>query len=118
MARYSYNIPRDTRGEGKILMIFSKKSFIWTVAFAAVGIITVYPIFALFGQSLIGLAGVLVFGVIGFIISSAKMPNSTNFEILRKTGGEDIDEILLRLIKFKKKGGKIYLYYKGGNDNE
>ena len=104
--------------ELKGCMIFSKKSFIWTVAFAAVGIITVYPIFALFGQSLIGLAGVLVFGVIGFIISSAKMPNSTNFEILRKTGGEDIDEILLRLIKFKKKGGKIYLYYKGGNDNE
>ena len=25
MARYSYMIPRDTKGDGRILMIFSKK---------------------------------------------------------------------------------------------
>ena len=118
MARYSYMIPRDTKGEGKILMIFSKKSFIWTAAFALVAFVTIYPICCMFGSSVIGMIGILLFGLIGFIISSLKMPNSQNFEILRKTGGEDIDEILIRLLKFKKGGKKIYLYYTGGKENE
>lgn len=118
MARYSYMIPRDTKGEGKILMIFSRKSFLWTIAFAAVGLITIYPICAILGVTLIGWAGILLLGLIGFFISSFKMPNSQNFEILRKTGGEDIDEILIRLLKFKKGGKKVYLYYTGGKENE
>ena len=118
MARYSYVIPRDTKGEGRILMIFTKKSFLWTAICASVGLITIYPICAIFGASLIGLVGVLVFGLIGFAIGALKMPNSQNFEILRKTGGENIDEIILRLLKFKKRGKRIYLYYTGGKENE
>ena len=118
MARYSYMIPRDTKGEGKILMIFSKKSFLWTIACAGVGLVTIYPILAILGLSLIGLIGVLLFALIGFIIGSAKMPNSQNFEIFRKTGGEDMDEIILRLLKFKKGGKKVYLYYTGGKEDE
>lgn len=118
MARYSYMIPRDTKGEGKILMIFSKKSFLWTLACAGVALITIYPIFLILGMSLIGMIAIGIFGLIGFCIGSLKMPNSNNFEILRKTGGEDLDEILKRLIKFKRGGKKIYLYYTGGNENE
>jgi len=118
MARYSYMIPRDTKGEGKILMIFSKKSFLWTIGCALVGLVTIYPICAIIGASLIGMIGVLLFGLIGFAIGSLKIPNSNNFEIFRKTGGEDIDEILIRLLKFKKGGKKIYLYYTGGKENE
>ena len=107
MARYSYMIPRDTKGEGRILMIFTKKSFLGTVLGASIALITIYPICAIFGASLIG-----------FIITALKMPNSSNFEILRKTGGEDIDEILLRLIKFKKGGKRVYLYWTGGKEDE
>ena len=118
MARYSYTIPRDTKGEGKILMIFSKKSFLWTIGCASAALITIYPICSILGATFVGLIFVLLFGLIGFVIGSFKMPNSTNFEILRKTGGEDIDEILLRLIKFKKKGKKVYLYCTGGKENE
>ena len=117
MGRYSYMIPRNTKGEGRILMIFTKKSFLWTVAFAAVGAITIYPISFILGNTIIGMIGILVFGLIGFGIGALKMPNSQNFEILRKTGGEDLDEILIRLIKFKKGGKKLYLYT-GGNDDE
>ena len=118
MARYSYVIPRDTKGEGRILMIFTKKSFLGTVLGASIALITIYPICAIFGASLIGWIGVLIFGLIGFIITALKMPNSSNFEILRKTGGEDIDEILLRLIKFKKGGKRVYLYWTGGKEDE
>ena len=118
MARYSYMIPRDTKGEGKILMIFSKKSFLWTIGFAFFALITIYPICLIFELSLIGIACVLLFGLIGFGIGSLKMPNSQNFEIFRKTGGENIDEILIRLLKFKKGGKKVYLYYTGGKEDE
>lgn len=117
MARYSYMIPRNTKGEGRILMIFSRKSFIWTIASAAVGLVTIYPIFAILSLPLIGMIGILVFGLIGFIIGAAKMPNSQSFEILRKTGGEDIDEIIMRLIKFKRAGKTVYLYT-GGKEND
>lgn len=118
MARYSYMIPRDTKGEGRILMIFTRKSFIGTVIGAAIALITIYPICAIFGATMIGIISVLVFGLIGFIITAAKMPNSSNFEILRKTGGEDIDEILLRYLKFKKGGKRLYLYWTGGKEND
>lgn len=118
MARYSYMIPRNTKGEGKILMIFSRKSFLWTICCAAAALITIYPICLILGTVLIGWIFVLVFGLIGFIISSFQIPNSQNFEIFRKTGGEDIDEILVRLLKFKKKGKRVYLYYTGGKENE
>ena len=118
MARYSYMIPRDTKGEGKILMIFSKKAFLWTIGLAFIGLCTIYPICAIVGYTLIGMGGVLLLGLIGFIIGTFKMPNSQNFEILRKTGGEDIDEILIRLFKFKQRGKKVYSYYIGGNEDE
>ena len=118
MARYSYMIPRDTKGEGRILMIFTKKSFLGTVLGASIALITIYPICAIFGAPLIGWIGVLIFGLIGFIITALKMQNSSNFEILRKTGGENIDEILLRLIKFKKGGKRVYLYWTGGKEDE
>ena len=104
MGRQSYMIPRNTKGEGKILMIFSRKSFLWTIGCAGAALLTVYPVCSMLGFTLIGLILVLIFGLIGFIISSFQMPNSQNFEIFRKTGGEDIDEILIRLLKFKKKG--------------
>ena len=57
-------------------------------------------------------------GLIGFGIGTLKVPESRNFEFFRKTGGENIDEILFRIIKFKKQGNKIYLYHKGGDENE
>ena len=110
MARYTYTIPRDTKGEGKILMIFSKKSFIWTICFAGFGLITVYLICTILNHAVIGIIGTLLFGLVGFIISTMKMPNSQNFEILRKTGGENIDDVIKRAIKFKMQRNKIYVY--------
>ena len=47
-----------------------------------------------------------------------KIPDTNGFEITRKAGGENIDEIIMRAIKFKKQGKKLYLYHKGGSDNE
>lgn len=39
------------------------------------------------------------------------MPNSAAFEMTRKTGGENIDDVILRWLKFKfKSKKKIYVY--------
>ena len=119
MARYTYTIPRNTKGEGRILMIFSKKSFLWTIACAGVGLVLGYfPIGVILGHSVVGIVVTLIFGLIGFCIATLKVPESNNFEFFRKTGGQNIDEILFRLIKFKKQKNRIYLYHKGGNENE
>lgn len=60
-----------------------------------------------------GLVG--FFGLIGFAIGTFKIPESNQFEITKKAGGLNIDEVILRLIKFKKKNNRIYLYTKEEN---
>lgn len=59
-----------------------------------------------------GLIITAALAIIGFAIGTLKMPDTNQFEITRKTGGENLDTILLRLIKFKLRGKKIYVYTK------
>lgn len=40
------------------------------------------------------------------------MPNIESFNITRKTGGENIDDVIKRWVLFKKKKNKIYVYAK------
>jgi len=61
---------------------------------------------------MIGLIFILIFAAVGFGIATLKMPDSQNFEITRKTGGDKIDDIIARAIKFKLKGKRIYVYTK------
>ena len=71
---------------------------------------------SMFKSSLfIGAGFVGFFGLIGFVIGTFKMPESANFEITKKTGGENIDEVILKAIKFKNKKNRIYLYTKEEN---
>ena len=41
-----------------------------------------------------------------------KVPDTNSFEITRKTGGENIDDIITRYIKFKNNKKKLYVYTK------
>lgn len=71
---------------------------------------------SMFKSSLfIGAGLVGFFGLIGFVIGTFKMPEFANFEITKKTGGENIDEVILKAIKFKNKKNRIYLYTKEEN---
>jgi len=105
----TYNLPRNVKGEGRILFIFSSKALIYSAIGAAVGLIF-YLIFSLLGVSLVGLVITAVLGLIGFLIGTFKIPDSSNFEITRKTGGENIDDVIKRAIKFKMQKNKIYVY--------
>ena len=105
----TYNLPRNVKGEGRILFIFTGKSMIYTVIAGAVGLLF-YFIFSAFGLNLVGIVITACFALIGFLIGTLKVPNLEKFDFTRKTGGENLDDVIRRAIKFKTKGKKIYIY--------
>ena len=113
----TYNLPRNVKGEGRILFIFSNKSLITTCVGAAIGLVF-YIIFKLMKLTMIGVILVLVFAVLGYSVGMFKMPDSNGLEITRKTGGENLDDIIKRYIKFKKNKRKLSVYTKEENLNE
>lgn len=112
----TYELPRNVKGEGRILFIFTTKSLIYTVVSAGIGLIFNF-ILSMLNMTLAGLITVGIFAVIGFIIGTIKMPELGRFEFAKKTGGENLDDIIIRFIKFKTKGKKIYVYKEGKNDD-
>ena len=94
----TYEIPRDYKGEGRILYIFSTKGLIF------------YFILKMLGFATVGIIITLIFAAIGFAIGTLKVPEANGLEITKKTGGENIDDVIIRWIKFKKNGNKIYVY--------
>lgn len=107
----TYEIPRDYRGEGRILYIFSTKGLIYTAVGVAIGLIF-YFIFKHLKLPLVGIGIVLLFGLIGYCIGTFKMPDTKKFSITQKTGGEKIDDVIMRYIRFKQKKNRIYVSIK------
>ena len=105
----TYNLPRNVKGENRILFVFSTKSLIYTVVSTGVGLLF-YFIFKLFNMTMVGIAIVVLFALLGFGIGTLKVPEIAKFEFSKKTGGENIDDVIKRAIKFKTKGKKIYVY--------
>lgn len=112
-----YEIPRNYKGESRILYIFSTKALAYTGIGAVVGGIF-YLLFNAIGLTLIGIIFVVIFGLIGFCIGTFKIPESKKFKFTEKTGGEAIDDIIKRWIKFKKRKNKIYIYLKEDTKDE
>lgn len=104
-----YNIPRNYKGEGKILFIFSTKALLYSVIGAIAGLLFYY-IFRMLNMTIVGVIIVIIFAVIGFSIATFKIPDNTSFAITKKVGGENIDKIIMRWIKFKRNKNKIYIY--------
>lgn len=107
----TYNLPRNVKGEGRILFIFSTKGLITTCIGGAVGLLF-YAIFSALGLKMVGIIITLICAAIGYAIGMLKVPNTNGMEITRKTGGENIDDVILRYIKFKANKKKYYVYTK------
>lgn len=106
----AYFVPRSVKGETRILFIFTIKSFVLTIAFALIGVLIWTLLGSIINISLVaGLILVVITGAIGYVIGAVTIPDSPMMGPLRKAGGENIFDILLRLIAFKGKK-KIYLY--------
>jgi len=76
-------------------------------------------LFKAIGIGTVGLVLLILFALTGFAIGTLKVPNSVAFEITRKTGGENLDDVIMRWIKFKVKNKKkIYVYTEGGTKDD
>lgn len=107
----TYNVPRNVKGEGRILFIFSNKSIITTCIGGGIGLIF-YVIFSAINLTMVGIVITLIFALIGYAIGMFKVPDTNGLEITRKTGGENIDDVIKRYIKFKQNKKKLYVYTK------
>ena len=104
----THMIPRNTKGEGRILFIFSTKALIYTVV-AGMLALPFYWFFNSIRMTTVGIVIVGIFVLLGFSIGTFKVPNSEAFKVTRLVGGENIDDIILRYFKFMRKKNKIYI---------
>ena len=105
----TYNLPRDVKGEGRILFVFSAKALVYTAVGGACGL-PLYLIFSILSMNVVGLICIAILGLVGFVIGTFKVPDTSNFKITQKTGGENIDDVIKRAIKFKMQKNRIYVY--------
>ncbi len=113
-----YQIPRNVKGEGRILFIFSTKALIYTGIGGGIGLVF-WWILDMMGAGVVGIALIILFALIGFGLGTLKVPNSVAFEITRKTGGENLDDVIMRWLKFKMTNKKkIYIYTEGGTKDD
>ena len=106
-------IPRETGGEGRILLVFTSKGFVATLIGLAIGGF-LNTFFSAIGATAVGWVVLAICALTGFIIGQVKMPKSNSFDLFKKTGGDYIYEIIAKYFAFKKKR-KIYTYDKGGS---
>lgn len=106
----TYYIPRNYRGESRILYIFTMKSLITTAVGALLGSVFLL-IFQAIGMKLVGFILMGVFALIGYAVGALKIPTIVGIPITKKIGGEPIGEIILRYMKFRK-SRKMYTYTK------
>ena len=69
-----------------------------------------YLIFSIVKLNIVGIILMLLLALIGFAIGTLKVPETNAFEITKKTGGENIDDVIRRAIKFKMNRNRIYIY--------
>ena len=104
----TYYIPRNYKGETRLLYIFSIKSLITTAIGAIIGFIF-YLICSMMGIKLVGIIILLIFAVIGYCVGALKIPTISGLPVTKKIGGESISDIIIRYFKFKRER-KIYTY--------
>lgn len=115
----TYNIPRNTKGEGRLFYIFSTKALIWTVGGVLVGALFKYilkAIGSIFSKgaanalNIVGIILMVVLALLGFVIGTFKLPKNERFEITKKAAGISLDKIILESIRFKINKYKLYVY--------
>jgi len=104
----TYYIPRNYKGESRILYIFTIKSLLTTVIGIGVGLIF-YFLFKILTLESIGIGLLIFWGLLGYAIGAFKIPTIAGIPVTKKIGGEPLSEIIIRYIKFKR-NKKIYTY--------
>ena len=113
----TYNVPRNVKGEGRILYIFSTKSLIY-MGISAIIAVPVYLIVTAIFSQLPGLIAAGLVLAIAFVIATFNIPEIGVLKTTRTIGGQKIDDIIKRAYKFRKKGNRLYIYTKEDENNE
>lgn len=103
-----YNIPRNVKDEGRILFIFTGKSMGYTVGGALIGSLF-YFLFSALGMSMVGVVIVAILALIGFTVGTLKMPSIGSLKFSKTVSGENVDELILRAVRFKQRKNRIYI---------
>ncbi len=106
----THPIPKDLRGETRILVIFTVKSLITTAIFGVIGVIF-YLIFSSLKMKAAGVIILIILALFGYGFGTVKMPKITGMKFTKNIEGDSLDEIFLRFIKFRA-NRKIYTYTK------
>ena len=104
----TYYIPRNYKGETRILYVFTVKSLITTVLGGLIGAVF-YFLFSTLGLNKVGIVLLAICALIGWAIGALKIPTVVGIPVTKKIGGESVSDIIIRYIKFKK-NRKIYTY--------
>jgi len=104
----THYIPRNVKGEGRFLIIFSTKSLITTGIGGGIGFLF-YFILKIIGLSTIGVFLFGFFGLLGFAVGTIKIPIITGIKFTKNVAGDYIDQVLIKFIKFNS-SKKIYKY--------
>lgn len=95
----THYIPRNVKGEGRVLYIFSTKSLITTAIGAGIGFIF-YFIFKLAGLNIVGFIFLGLFALLGFGAGTIKIPIITGIKFTKNVAGDYIDDVIIKYIKF------------------
>ena len=68
-----------------------------------------YWLFNMLNMTVVGYIFIGLFALTGFICGTFKIPDSGAFKVTRLVGGENIDDVILRYIRFKQKKNRIYI---------
>ena len=101
-------IPREIDGDARILLIFTPKGFIGTLAGLFIGVIF-FSIASALKATMVGWVLLAICAGLGFAIGQVKIPESNAFSLFKKTGGEYIRDVIVKYMRFQKTK-KIYLY--------
>ena len=101
-------IPREVDGDARILLIFTPKGFIGTLAGLFIGVIF-FSIASALKATMVGWVLLAICAGLGFAIGQVKIPESNAFSLFKKTGGEYIRDVIVKYMRFQKTK-KIYLY--------
>ena len=114
----TYYLPRNTKGEGRILYIFSTKALKYTVVGLGIGAFFKW-LLGFLGDAvpsiekvvnIVGFIIMLLIGGLGFVIGTFKVPQNDRFEITRKAAGIEMDTVIKEYIKFHFRRDKYYTY--------
>ena len=113
----TYNIPRNTKGEGRLFYIFSTKALLWTVGGILIGAVIKFILKSIGSLikletafNIIGIVIMVILAILGFVIGTVKMPRNERFEITKKAAGVNLDKVILESIRFKINKSKLYVY--------